>query len=190
MPETSTAWASRGRTTWAPAEAARKPRPKEIGAHGSPGKDNLHTASILAVQAQTGELKWHYQTAPGDSWDYDSVQQLILTDLNINGRPRKVIMQANKNAFYYVIDRITGQFISAQPFSQATWAKGIDQKTGRPMINPEVYYGADPITISPGGGGAHNWSPMSFNPNTGLVYIPTSTNNSFTYAAAPTYDPK
>ena len=91
-------------------------------------------------------------------------------------------MQANKNAFFYVIDRITGQFISAQPFSQVTWAKGIDQKTGRPIVNEEAYYGTDAILIQPGGGGAHNWSPMSFNPMTGLVYIPTSTNNSFSYA--------
>jgi quinohemoprotein ethanol dehydrogenase len=152
-------------------------------------KDNLFVCSILAVHVETGELKWHYQVVPGDIWDFDSVQHLMLADLTINGRPRKVIMQANKNAFYYVIDRITGQFISAQPFSRVTWAKGIDQKTGRPIVNPEAYYGTEPISISPGGGGAHNWSPMSFNPMTGLVYIPTSTNNSFVYAAEPTFTP-
>ena len=99
-------------------------------------KDNLYVCSILAVDVDTGELKWHYQVVPGDNWDFDSVQHLMLADLTINGRPRKVIMQANKNAFFYVIDRITGQFISAQPFSQVTWAKGIDQKTGRPIVNP------------------------------------------------------
>ena len=146
-------------------------------------KDNLYVCSILAVHVDTGELKWHYQVVPGDNWDFDSVQHLILADLTIGGRPRKVIMQANKNAFYYVIDRITGQFISAQPFSQVTWAKGIDQKTGRPIVHPESYYGTDAILISPGGGGAHNWSPMSFNPITGLTYIPTSTANTFSYAA-------
>ena len=108
---------------------------------------------------------------------------LILADLQLGGRTRKVIMQANKNAFFYVIDRITGQFISAQPFSYVTWAKGIDQKTGRPIVNEAAYYGTDAILIQPGGGGAHNWSPMSFNPMSGLVYIPTSTNNSFSYAA-------
>ena len=80
---------------------------------------------------------------PGDNWDFDSVQHLILADLPIDGRTRKVIMQANKNAFFYVIDRITGQFISAQPFSHVTWAKGIDQKTGRPIVNEEAYYGTD-----------------------------------------------
>jgi len=167
-----------------------EPWPETMRNPTGKGKDNLYVASILALQVETGELKWHYQTAPGDSWDYDRVQQMILADLTINGRPRKVLMQANKNAFYYVIDRVSGQFISAQPFSQVTWAKGIDQKTGRPMVNPEALYGRDAITISPGGGGAHNWSPMSFNPNTGLVYIPTSTANTFTYAAEETFDPK
>ncbi len=156
----------------------------------SKGKDNLYVCSILAVHVDTGELKWHYQVVPGDIWDFDSVQHLILADLPIAGRVRKVIMQANKNAFYYVIDRITGEFISAQPFSKVTWAKGVDPKTGRPVVNPEAYYGTEPISISPGGGGAHNWSPMSFNPVTGLAYIPTSTNNSFTYAAETAYKPQ
>ncbi len=156
----------------------------------SKDKDNLYVASILAVHVDTGELKWHYQVVPGDNWDFDSVQHLVLADLPINGRTRKVIMQANKNAFFYVIDRLTGEFISAQPFSYVTWAKGIDQKTGRPIVNEEAFYGTDAILLSPGGGGAHNWSPMSFNPTTGLVYIPTSTNNSFSYAAEPTFNPR
>jgi quinohemoprotein ethanol dehydrogenase len=156
----------------------------------SKDKDNLYVASILAVHVDSGELKWHYQVVPGDNWDFDSVQHLVLADLQINGRTRKVIMQANKNAFFYVIDRLTGEFISAQPFSYVTWAKGVDQKTGRPIVNEEAFYGTDAILISPGGGGAHNWSPMSFNPVTGLVYIPTSTNNSFSYAAEPTFNPR
>ncbi|PWU06141.1 MAG: PQQ-dependent dehydrogenase, methanol/ethanol family [Terriglobia bacterium] len=154
------------------------------------GKDNLYVCSVLAVQADTGELKWHYQMVPGDSWDYDSVQHLMLADLSIDGRQRKVIMQANKNGFYYTLDRITGQFISAQPFAQVTWAKGIDQKTGRPMVNPEANYGAESISISPSAGGAHNWSPMSFNPATGLVYIPTTTGSSFTFASEEVFAPK
>src|SRR2546421_10033638 len=127
---------------------------------------------------------------PGDQWDYDSVQQMTLADLPINGRTRRVIMQANKNGFFYVLDRITGEFISAQPFSRVTWAKGIDPKTGRPIVNKEAYYGLEAISISPGGGGAHNWSPMAFNPMAGLVYIPTSTSNSWTYQAEPAYNPK
>jgi quinohemoprotein ethanol dehydrogenase len=149
----------------------------------STGHDNLFVASIVAVHVDTGELKWHYQMVPGDEWDYDSVQQMILTDLNINGKARKVIMQANKNGFFYVLDRVTGEFISAQPFSRVTWAKGIDQKTGRPIINAEVKYGKDPVPVSPGGGGAHNWSPMSYNPQTGLVYIPSRGWDTFSYAA-------
>jgi quinohemoprotein ethanol dehydrogenase len=164
--------------------------PWALQLRSSKAKDNLYVCSILAVSVDTGELKWHYQVVPGDIWDFDSVQHLILADLRIDGRTRKVIMQANKNAFYYVIDRLTGQFISAQPFSKVTWAKGIDQKTGRPIVNPEAYYGTDPISISPGGGGAHNWSPMSFNPIAGLTYIPTSTNNSFTYAAEAVFNPQ
>ncbi|MBV8905238.1 MAG: PQQ-dependent dehydrogenase, methanol/ethanol family [Acidobacteriia bacterium] len=156
------------------------PWPEEL--RKSKGKDNLYVASILAVQADTGELRWHYQTVPGDSWDFDTVQQMTLADLNINGRTRKVIMQANKNGFYYVLDRITGQFISAEPFAQVTWAKGIDPKTGRPIVNPESYYGNESIRLSPGPGGAHNWSPMSYNPATGLVYIPTSTSSGFNFA--------
>src|SRR5213593_1716048 len=159
----------------------------------SKGKDNLYVCSILAVKPDTGELKWYYQPVPGDSWDYDSVQGFILTDLMINGRQRKVIMQANKDGFYYVLDRITGAFISAQPFAQVTWAKGIDPETGRPVVNPEAHYdqNRETITLAPGPGGAHNWSPMSFNPATGLVYIPTSTNSTNTFALDPdfTYKP-
>src|SRR5437867_1202554 len=149
----------------------------------SRGKDNLFVCSILAVKPDTGELKWYYQPVPGDSWDYDSVQGFILTDLTINGRQRKVLMQANKDGFYYVLDRITGAFISAQPFALVTWAKGIDPETGRPIINPEAHYdqNRESITLAPGPGGAHNWAPMSFNPNTGLVYIPTSTSSTSTF---------
>jgi PQQ-dependent dehydrogenase (methanol/ethanol family) len=149
----------------------------------SKGKDNLYVCSVLAVKPDTGELKWYYQMVPGDSWDFDSVQQLMLADLTINGRQRKVIMQANKNGFYYVLDRITGAFISAQPFSQVTWAKGIDQETGRPIINPEAHYdqSGETTQIAPGPGGAHNWSPMSYNPAAGLIYIPTTTTGSFSY---------
>jgi quinohemoprotein ethanol dehydrogenase len=153
----------------------------------SKGKDNLYVASILAVKPETGELKWYFQPVPGDSWDYDSVQQLLLADVMIKGKPRKVLMQANKDGFYYVIDRVTGQFISGKPFAQVTWAKGLDEVTGRPFVNPEAHYGSDSITIAPGPGGAHNWAPMSYNPTTGLVYIPTSTNSTSNYAVDPNF---
>jgi len=152
------------------------PWPEEL--RHSKGKDNLYVASILAVKPDTGELKWYFQPVPGDSWDFDSVQQLLLADITIRGQPRKVLMQANKDGFYYVIDRVTGQFISGQPYAKVTWARGLDERSGRPFVNPEAHYGTDTIQISPGPGGAHNWSPMSFNPATGLVYIPTSLSSS------------
>jgi len=163
------------------------PWPEEL--RKSKGKDNLYVCSILAVNVDTGDLKWYYQNTPGDSWDFDSVQGFILADLNVGGRVRKVIMQANKNGFYYVLDRVTGAFISAQPFATVTWAKGIDQETGRPIINPEAHYdnGGGTVTVQPGAGGGHNWSPMSYNPNTGLVYIPTTTSSSGTYTVDPNF---
>jgi quinohemoprotein ethanol dehydrogenase len=125
------------------------PWPEEL--RKSKGKDNLFVCSILAVNADTGDLKWYYQNTPGDSWDFDSVQGFILADVTINGRPRKIIMQANKNGFYYVLDRLTGSFISAQPFAAVTWAKGIDPETGRPIINPEAHYdnGGGTVTVQP-----------------------------------------
>ena len=140
---------------------------------GAQNVDNLYTCSILAVDLTTGQLKWYYQTTPNDNWDFDSVQQLMLLDLTIDGRQRKVITQAAKNGFFYVLDRVTGEFISGTPFVRVSWALGID-KSGRPIVNPEAYYDKDPIAVYPTGGGAHNWSPMSYNPATGLVYIPAS----------------
>jgi quinohemoprotein ethanol dehydrogenase len=149
---------------------------------GAKDMDNLYTCSILAVKVSTGELKWHYQAVPNDNWDYDNVQQLILADLTIQGRPRKVLVQASKDGIFYVLDRITGQFISGQPYVRVNWTHGFDE-SGRPMINREAFYDKEPITIFPTAGGAHNWSPMAFNPSTGLVYIPT-TYGSWTYAAS------
>ena len=156
------------------------PWPEEL--RHSKGKDNLYACSVLAVRPDTGELKWYFQMVPGDSWDYDSVQQLLLADITVKGRPRKVIMQANKDGFYYVIDRVTGQFISGQPFAQVTWARGLNEETGRPIVNDAAHYGSQTIALSPGPGGAHNWSPMSFNPATGLVYIPTTAASSYDFA--------
>lgn len=141
---------------------------------GAQGVDNLYTCSILAIDVTTGQLKWHYQVVPNDNWDYDAVAGLMLADLNIKGRTRKVIMQAPKSGFFYVLDRVTGELLSAEPFTKVNWAKGIDLKTGRPIMNKEAFYGKDPVTLWPTAGGAHNWSPMSFHPGTGLVYIPTT----------------
>ncbi len=152
---------------------------------GAQNMDNLYTCSILAVDLTSGQLKWHFQTVPNDNWDFDSVQQLMLLDLRIEGRTRKVLAQASKNGFFYVIDRLTGQFISGTPFVKVNWAKGLDD-SGRPMVNPEAYYDVEPLAVYPTGGGAHNWAPMSFNPNTGLLYIPASY-QSYIYQAAPEY---
>jgi quinohemoprotein ethanol dehydrogenase len=148
---------------------------------GAQGLDNLYTCSILAVDLTSGQLKWHFQTTPNDNWDFDSVQQLMLLDLNIKGKQRKVITQASKNGFFWVLDRITGEFISGAPVVKTNWASGLDAK-GRPIVNPEAYYDAEPISLFPAGGGAHNWSPMSYNPATGFVYISVSL-MPFTYAA-------
>jgi len=151
----------------------------------SQGKDNLYVCSIIAVNPDNGEMKWYYQAVPGDSWDYDSVQQLTLADMTIAGRLRRVIMQANKNGYFYVIDRLTGEFISASPYAPLNWSEAMDKKTGRPFIHPRAFYGTEPVTIFPGPLGAHNWAPMSFNPATGLVYVPSTLMSSSTYTVNP-----
>jgi quinohemoprotein ethanol dehydrogenase len=134
--------------------------------------DNLYLSSIVALRASTGEYVWHYQTTPGDDWDYNAAQPMILANLTIAGRERKVLMQAPKNGFFYVIDRVTGEFISAAPFTTVTWATHIDAKTGRPVETPDARYGKKAVRLSPSPIGAHHWPPMAFNPATGLVYFP------------------
>ena len=146
----------------------------------SEGKgDNLFLSSIVAVRPDTGKYVWHYQTTPGDSWDYTATQDIIVATLPIDGKPRKVVMQAPKNGFFYLLDAATGQFISAEKFgSIVNWAKGIDKTTGRPIIDLEAadYWSeGKPKLVFPGTQGAHNWHPMSFNPKTGLAYIPQHT---------------
>lgn len=135
------------------------------------GGDNLFLGSIIAVRPDTGQYVWHFQETPGDSWDFTSVQQMILADLRIDGRMRKVLLHAPKNGFFYVIDRETGQFISGKRFAPVNWAKGLDEN-GRPIMNPDAWYSHKPFLGIPGPPGAHNWYPMSFDPQTGLVYIP------------------
>ncbi len=138
------------------------------------GGDNLFLSSILALRPETGEYVWHYQTTPGDQWDFTATQHMILADIEHEGAQRKVIMQAPKNGFFYVIDRETGEFLSGEPFVPVTWAKGIDKETGRPNIVKDAFYHktGQAWVSSPGPMGAHNWHPMSYNPGTGLVYIP------------------
>jgi len=136
------------------------------------GGDNLYLSSIVALDPDTGDYKWHYQTTPGDSWDYTATQHMILADLEINGQTRKVIMQAPKNGFFYVIDRTNGELISAENYVPINWATHVDMETGRPVENPANNYFNTPALTTPGPLGGHNWQPMAFNPDTGLVYIP------------------
>jgi alcohol dehydrogenase (cytochrome c)/quinohemoprotein ethanol dehydrogenase len=139
------------------------------------GGDNLFTCSIIALKAETGEYIWHYQEDPADAWDFDSDEDIILANLEVDGRPRKVLMQAPKNGFFYVLDRTTGALISAKPFTFVNWATGVDLKTGRPVETATARYKeADPSPIVPGPVGAHSWQPMSFSPVTHLAYIPVN----------------
>lgn len=138
------------------------------------GGDNLYLSSIVAVHAKTGQMAWHYQVVPGDTWDYDATADLILADLKIDGQLRHVLMQAPKDGFFYVLDRATGKLISAEPFAVVNWAKKIDLKTGRPVEDPAARYKTKMAIVMPRTIGAHNWQPMSFDPETGLVYIPSA----------------
>ena len=137
--------------------------------------DNLFLSSIVAINPDTGEYIWHYQETPAETWDFTATQPIILANLNIEGKPRKVLMQAPKNGFFFVIDRTNGKLISASPYVDGiNWATGYDLETGRPIENPDArYYNSGKLMLTlPSALGAHNWHPMSFSPKTGLVYIP------------------
>jgi quinohemoprotein ethanol dehydrogenase len=138
--------------------------------------DSLYTSSIVAVNADSGEYAWHFQETPEDRWDFDSNAQITIADLEIDGKKRHVALHAPKNGYFYTLDAKTGEFISAGTFAPQNWTTGIDAKTGRPTINPEARYEktGKPFISVPGAAGAHSWQPMSFSPNTGLVYIPTN----------------
>ena len=146
--------------------------PYDLRELGPAHLDSLFTASILAVNATSGRLAWYYQTTPHDSWDYDAVQKLVFADLSINGRTRSVVMQASKNGFFYVLDRKTGELLSAQAYTYVNWASGVDLKTGRPKTTPQADWTSGPKNIFPSWAGGHTWNPMSFSPRTHYVYIP------------------
>jgi PQQ-dependent dehydrogenase (methanol/ethanol family) len=150
--------------------------------------DNLFLASIVAIRPDSGEYVWHFQTTPGEDWDYTATQHIILADLTLDGRPRKVLMQAPKNGFFYVLDRVTGEFLSGTPYVTVTWAERLDAKTGRPVERPEARHSTTgkPAVVMPGPAGGHSWHPMSYSPKTGLVYIP-ALEAAFGYAPS---DPK
>lgn len=149
------------------------PTPWNQAIRSPKGGDNLFVAAIVALNADTGEYVWHYQGTPGDSWDYTHTQHIIVTDLELDGKKRRVVMQAPKNGFFYVLDAATGKFISANNFVTVNWASGYD-KDGRPIENPAARATKDGKVFEtiPSAYGAHNWHPMSFNPQTGLAYIP------------------
>lgn len=145
------------------------PWPRDVRSPG--GGDNLFLSSIVAVRPDTGEYVWHYQTTPGDSWDYTATQHMILADIEVNGDRLDVLMQAPKNGFFYVLDRVTGELLSAKNYVATTWATHVDLATGRPVA--VEHYGTDPAVVLPSPAGGHNWQPMAFNPDENLVFIPT-----------------
>ncbi len=140
----------------------------------SDGKgDNLFLGSIVALDPDTGKYLWHYQATPGERWDFKSTQDMILTELEIDGRPRKILMQAHTNGHFYVLDREDGVLLSAEKYAKSTWADYIDLETGKPVLSEEAKYrDGGPSLIWPSPFGSHNWQSMSYSPNTGLVYIP------------------
>jgi len=136
------------------------------------GGDNLYLSSILALDPESGEIKWHYQTTPGDTWDFTATQHMILADLKIDGQTRKVLMQAPKNGFFYVVDRTNGKLISADKYVEVTWAEKVDLATGRPIEVKGQDFKDGLAFVKPTPFGGHNWQPMSYSPKTGLVYLP------------------
>tara|TARA_R110002072_G_scaffold4663_7_gene32612 strand:- start:64378 stop:66555 length:2178 start_codon:yes stop_codon:yes gene_type:complete len=153
------------------------------------GGDNLFLTSIVAINPDDGSYVWHYQTVPGETWDYTATQQIIVADLNIGGETRRVVMQAPKNGFFYVLDALTGRLLSAENFVPVSWASHIDLETGRPVEIPEARYNETgvPVIVQPSALGGHNWYPMSFSQKTNLVYLP-ATENIMGYVAQPEFE--
>jgi quinohemoprotein ethanol dehydrogenase len=152
--------------------------------------DNLYANSIVAVKGDSGKLVWYYQEVPGDNWDYDSIADLMLLDLPIGGRTRQVIIHAPKSGFFYVLDRKTGELISADPITKVSWSLGTDPKTGKPMVNPAARYRMTAVTVHPGPSGGHVWQPWTYSPQTKLVYFPGAFGGSSSYRADPNFVPQ
>jgi PQQ-dependent dehydrogenase (methanol/ethanol family) len=143
---------------------------------GAKRGDELFSNSIVALNATTGEYVWHYQTTPGDGWNLEPTMPKIMADMKIDGKMRRVLLDAPKNGFFYVLDALTGKLINKpQNFVPVNWAKEIDFATGRPVPSKDAEYWttADGVAVRPGALGGHNFNPMSYSPRTGLVYIPT-----------------
>ncbi len=147
------------------------------------GGDNLFLSSIVALDPNTGKYKWHYQTTPGETWDYTATQPIMIAELNYPEGKRRVVMQAPKNGFFYVLDAKTGKLLNANKFAPLTWASHVDMATGRPVEYPEARFDKTgvPAIVAPAALGMHNWHPMAFSPETGLVYLPVTVSSS-TYA--------
>lgn len=143
--------------------------PRQVGPSNL---DELYTASILAVNADSGQLAWHYQATPHDRWDFDSVQKLVMADMVIDGKPRQILMQASKNGFFYVLDRKSGELLSAANYTYVNWASSVDLKTGKPVVMEQGDWFKKPSNVYPSWAGGHTWNPMSYNLATHLVYIP------------------
>jgi len=150
------------------------PAPYNSHIGGRHGGDELYAASIIAIHAADGAMAWYYQTSPGDRWDYDSTQKMILADVEIRGRTRHVLMQAAKNGFYYVLDRASGEVLSAEKFAFVNWTRGIDHKTWRPISDPRADYDHGPTLIFPSEAGAHAWQPMAYDAHRGVTFIPVN----------------
>src|SRR5215831_1743823 len=158
---------------------------REIRSPG--GGDNLYLSSIVAVNADTGAYAWHYQETPAEGWDYTATQPLMLATLELGGRERRVIMHAPKNGFFYVLDRATGELLSAEKFVPAVnWASHVDMKTGRPVEIPTSVYHEKSVMVLPGPLGGHSWNPMAYSPVTGLVYIPAHSSG-YPYSTNPDF---
>ncbi|HWJ69076.1 MAG TPA: PQQ-dependent dehydrogenase, methanol/ethanol family [Sphingobium sp.] len=140
--------------------------------HQDDTSDNLYVSSIVAVNADTGKRVWHYQVTPGDKWDYTATNSIILADMTFEGKPRKLLFQAPKNGFFYVLDRETGELLGADKYGAANWASHVDMKTGKPVLTATSNFSKQDQLIYPNPNGAHDWQSMSFNPQTGLAYIP------------------
>ena len=161
------------------------PYNREIRSPG--GGDNLFLTCILAVRPDTGKLVWYYQTTPAENWDYTATQHMILAELELEGVVRKVLMQAPKNGFFYVLDRATGELLSAEKLGPINWASHVDMTTGRPVETGKADWSKSRSFVLPGPPGIHNWHPMSYSPQTGLVYVPTL-ENVWPYSPDPDYE--
>jgi alcohol dehydrogenase (cytochrome c)/quinohemoprotein ethanol dehydrogenase len=159
--------------------------PWNPGVRNTAAGDNLYTASIVAIRPDTGEYVWHFQETPEDRWDFDSTQQIIVANIEVDGETRRVVMHAPKNGFFYLLDARTGEFISGTAFATVNWASGLDPVSGRPQVNPEARYDVTGKAFEslPSATGAHTWHPMSYSPKTGLAYIPTN-EVAFIYSAS------